>query len=106
MILANELAQVIGQGMVYENELMSNHTTFRIGGPADILACPETEEGFIAGLKWCKEKNIPYVGVKKNKDLFEMQECEMKCENCPTYVQNLHSYTQNVIGETNSSSIS
>ena len=51
MILANELAQVIGQGMVYENELMSNHTTFRIGGPADILACPETEEGFIAGLK-------------------------------------------------------
>lgn len=54
----------------------------------------------------CKEKNIPYVGVKKNKDLFEMQECEMKCENCPTYVQNLHSYTQNVIGETNSSSIS
>lgn len=47
----------------------------------------------------CKEKNIPYVGVKKNKELFEMQECEIKCENCPTYVQNLHSDTQNMIGE-------
>lgn len=30
---------------------------------------------------------------------FEMQECEIKCENCPTYVQNLHSDIQNMIGE-------
>ena len=34
----------------------------------------------------CKEKNIPYVGVKKNKDFFEMQECEIKCKNCPAYL--------------------
>ena len=47
----------------------------------------------------CKEKNIPYVGVKKNKDLFEMQECEMKCEDCPIYVRNSHSDSQNIIGE-------
>ncbi len=47
----------------------------------------------------CKEKNIPYVGVKKNKDFFEMQECEIKCETCPTYVWNSHSDTQNIIGE-------
>ena len=69
MTLANELAQVIGQGMVYENEPMCNHTTFRIGGPADILACPETEEGFIAGLKWCKEKNIPFYVIGNGSNL-------------------------------------
>ena len=54
----------------------------------------------------CKEKNIPYVGVKKNKDFFEMQECEIKCETCPTYIQNLHSDTQNIIGGANRSSSS
>lgn len=36
----------------------------------------------------CKERKIPYVGVKKNTELFEMQECEMKCENFPTHVRN------------------
>lgn len=42
----------------------------------------------------CTEKNIPYVGVKKNKDFFEMQECEIKCENCPTYIQGLYNATK------------
>ena len=32
----------------------------------------------------CHEKNIPYVGVKKNPNVFEMQDCEMMCENCPS----------------------
>lgn len=32
----------------------------------------------------CHEKNIPYVGVKKNPNFFEMQDCEMKCEDCPS----------------------
>ena len=45
----------------------------------------------------CKERKIPYVGVKKNTELFEMQECEMKCENFPTHVKNLHGDTQNII---------
>ena len=33
----------------------------------------------------CDRKNIPYVGVKRNPDLFEMQDCEIKCEDCPQY---------------------
>lgn len=45
----------------------------------------------------CKERKIPYVGVKKNTELFEMQECELKYENFPTYVKNLHGDTQNII---------
>lgn len=32
----------------------------------------------------CHERNIPYVGVKKNPNFFEMQDCEMKCEDCPS----------------------
>ena len=46
----------------------------------------------------CKGKNIPYVGVKKNKDFFEMQECEIKCENCPTCIQGLHNVAKKITG--------
>lgn len=69
MILAKELADVIGQGMIYENESMKNHTTFRIGGPADILACPETEEGFIAGILWCKSHEVPFYVIGNGSNL-------------------------------------
>ncbi len=69
MTLAKELACVIEQGLVFENEPMRNHTTFRIGGPADLFACPETEEGFIAGLKWCKEKNLPFYIIGNGSNL-------------------------------------
>ena len=69
MTLAKELACVMGQGTVYENEPMRNHTTFRIGGPADFLACPETEEGFIAGIKWCREKGIPFYIIGNGSNL-------------------------------------
>jgi len=31
----------------------------------------------------CKEKGIPYVGVKRSQEFFEMQDCEQLCENCP-----------------------
>lgn len=30
----------------------------------------------------CKEKGIPYVGVKRSQEFFEMQDCEQLCENC------------------------
>jgi len=33
----------------------------------------------------CHEKNIPYAGVTRNPDIFEMQECAIKCEDCPNY---------------------
>lgn len=33
----------------------------------------------------CHNKNIPYVGVKRNPAVFEMQDCEIKCEDCPQY---------------------
>ena len=34
----------------------------------------------------CHAKNIPYVGVTRNPNIFEMQECPVQCENCPNYV--------------------
>lgn len=37
----------------------------------------------------CNSKNIPYVGVQRNRKYFEMQECELKCEDCPKYLSDL-----------------
>lgn len=33
----------------------------------------------------CHERNIPYIGVTRKPDIFEMQECAIKCEDCPSY---------------------
>lgn len=33
----------------------------------------------------CHERNIPYIGVTRNPDIFEMQECAVKCEYFPNY---------------------
>lgn len=34
----------------------------------------------------CHEKNIPYIGVTRAGNRFEMQECNTLCENCPQYI--------------------
>lgn len=36
-------------------------------------------------IDFCNSKHIPYVGVKRNSNTFEMQACEMKCEECYKY---------------------
>lgn len=69
MTLAEQLEAAIGQGYVYENEPMKNHTTFRIGGPADLFACPQTEEGLIRGLKWCQDNQIPFYIIGNGSNL-------------------------------------
>lgn len=33
----------------------------------------------------CHSKGIPYIGVKRSSDIFEMQECDILCENCAKY---------------------
>ena len=33
----------------------------------------------------CKQKGIPYIGVMKDHDKFQMKECNILCEECPNY---------------------
>ena len=37
----------------------------------------------------CISKNIPYVGVMRNPNVFEMQDCSIKCEDCLKYNANM-----------------
>lgn len=38
----------------------------------------------------CKVRKIPYVGVRRNPVIFEMEECPDKCEDCPNYNTEFH----------------
>ena len=39
----------------------------------------------------CKSNSIPYVGVMRNQNIFEMQDCSIKCEDCISYKTGLNS---------------
>jgi len=38
----------------------------------------------------CKKRNIPYTGVARNPNIFEMQDCTIKCEDCIKFNNNLN----------------
>ena len=40
----DQLKQIIPEKYILRQEPMKNHTTFRIGGPADIFVAPENME--------------------------------------------------------------
>ena len=55
-----QFCEIAGEGCVLVDEPMRRHTTFRIGGPADYLIRPETEEVLRKILALCAEEKLPY----------------------------------------------
>lgn len=51
------------------NEPMALHTSFKIGGNADIFICPETTEQLTEILKTAKSENIPFFILGKGSNL-------------------------------------
>ncbi len=58
--IRNKFIQALGAERVIFGEPMSKHTTFRIGGPADVFAMPETYEQIGEILKLCKAEGLPF----------------------------------------------
>ncbi|WP_353095391.1 UDP-N-acetylmuramate dehydrogenase [Tissierella praeacuta] len=48
-------------GKILLDELMKNHTTFKIGGPVDIMIIPSNEEELIGAIKFSRENNIDFL---------------------------------------------
>lgn len=66
VILQNEefvqkLVSVAGKDGVSVNEPMANHTSFKIGGPADIMTYPGNSNQLVNIVKECVKSNIPYM---------------------------------------------
>ena len=57
--MLKKFEELIDRENVLTNESMKNHTTFKIGGPADIFLMPKTEEQIANVLKIAKENNYP-----------------------------------------------
>lgn len=53
------LSEIIDKKNILINEPMKNHTSFKIGGNADIMVIPENGEQIAAIVRVCKEKDIP-----------------------------------------------
>lgn len=54
------LCEAVGTECILEQEMMSNHTTFRIGGPADLFAVPDTVEKAMEVVRICRENHYPF----------------------------------------------
>ena len=63
------LAGVAGEDNVLMSEPMREHTTFKIGGPADVFVTPDTEQGLVATLDTCYRCNLPLTIVGNGSDL-------------------------------------
>ena len=53
----NELKEIVN-GRILENELMSKHTTYGVGGPTNAFINPKDRYDLARILKFSKEKNI------------------------------------------------
>ena len=48
-------------GKILFNEPMKNHTSFKIGGPADVMVIPSKEEEIIECIKFCRENDLDFL---------------------------------------------
>ena len=58
--IENKFCNCLGSDNVKQQELMSRHTTFRIGGPADFYLCPHSTKEVQEIVEICKEEKLPY----------------------------------------------
>lgn len=72
--LKERITHLIGSDIVRMDEPMKNHTTFRIGGPADLFAAPKTEEQLQTVVKIIREAGIPYFIIGNGSNLLVSDE--------------------------------
>lgn len=63
------LTDIVGAENARVFEPMSKHTTFEIGGPADVYVMPKTPEDVAAVVKVCRDADVPMIAVGNGSDL-------------------------------------
>lgn len=66
--IITRLEQILTKDRIRQNEPMKNHTTFRVGGPADIFLTPSAEE-LPAVLSVCREGQMPVTVIGNGSNL-------------------------------------
>jgi len=63
------LSEIARGDQILENEPMSRHTTFRVGGPADVMFLPESGEQLAAALAAARALGVPAVVIGNGSNL-------------------------------------
>ena len=63
-----ELKAVTAENRIFTDEPMKKHTTFRVGGPADILVQPKVTE-LAAVIRLCRKYDVPYQVIGNGSNL-------------------------------------
>jgi UDP-N-acetylmuramate dehydrogenase len=67
--ISTELGRMFPDLPMRLSESMSRHTTFRIGGPADIWCRPVDMEQLVAVIRFASERQIPYLVIGNGSNL-------------------------------------
>lgn len=67
--IINEINRIIEPDRVLTDENMAGHTTFRIGGPADVFVSIASEQEIIELISFLKAKEIPFFIIGKGSNL-------------------------------------
>ncbi len=67
--LVELLREMAGPEAILEQESMKKHTTFRIGGPADIFAAPDTVQKAAQVIRICREREVPFYVIGNGSNL-------------------------------------
>lgn len=67
--LSLELAKIIDENNIFVNEPMKNHTSFKVGGPVDILITPTNYDEVIKAVKFCKDNDTQYYIIGNGSNL-------------------------------------
>ena len=67
--LIDKLYAIAGSHQILENEPMSRHTTFRVGGPADVLFLPESEDQLLRAIDIAREAGVPCIVLGNGSNL-------------------------------------
>lgn len=98
--IAELLGVIPGSGVITIDEPMAKHTSFRIGGPADVFVRPATVEGLSGVLQACMQNAVPFmlmgngtnlivtdkgirgvvIQLKDNFEAYEVNGCEITAE--------------------------
>jgi UDP-N-acetylmuramate--alanine ligase len=70
LVIAEKLKAIVGEeGEVRLYEPMSNHTTLRVGGPAQFWVEPRTEQTFAQLIRFCRDEHLPLFVIGRGSNL-------------------------------------
>jgi len=67
--LCNKLYKIVQSENVAVDEPMKNHTSFKVGGPVDILVTPENYDEIVKVIKLCNEEDMTYYIIGRGSNL-------------------------------------